>query len=315
MKIITTTILATLILTGASAFAQLNWDGPQDLDVLYKNVSGEELRIDVYLPKDAVSATPVVVYTHGGGWAAGSKEDLSNGSQSQVALGLLESGVAVVSVDYRLTRVTDTDEVIMQDCIIDAKDACRFLVREQARFNINTQIMALFGDSAGGHIAMMNALTSPFMAEFRGANNLDEFQGYLVRGCVSYYAPSSFRSANEIFWTRGGRVLANFNERIFGTETDPAQQENLRELVSPFVYLNASSPPLLVFHGDLDTTIPVYHTFGFRSLANADPNIAFEYVVVRNSEHNFRNANANDISPSGFVIEQTTIDYFLDILF
>ena len=291
-----------MLLTACTALqAQINWDGPQFLDVVYKTASGQDLRLDIHLPKDRANA-PVVIYSHGGGWATGDK--VPTGSARDVAEGLLEQGVAFVSVEYRLTNNTD---IIMQDCITDVKDACRFISKNAALYNVNHREMAHFGDSAGAHIGMVCALTSQGFSAFRGASELSDFSTFSIRGCVAYYGPTSFRPTNETFWTRGGRSLAGFNLRIFGQETSETQQLYLQNLVSPILYMAENSPPLFLVSGDEDTTIPVYHTYGMRSVSNTVDNDGFTYQIVNGAGHNFIQAGDSAISPSRGEIEEQTI--------
>ena len=299
-----------MLLTACTALqAQINWDGPQFLDVVYKTASGQDLRLDIHLPKDRANA-PVVIYSHGGGWATGDK--VPTGSARDVAEGLLEQGVAFVSVEYRLTNNTD---IIMQDCITDVKDACRFLSKNSDLYDINHRRMVNFGDSAGGHIAMMSALTTQGYFAFRGASELSDYSNFLIVGCVAYYAPSSFRPANETFWTRGGRFLGGFHLRIFGDETDETQQLYLQDLVSPILYWNESSPPLFLVSGDEDTTIPVYHTYGMRSVSNTVDNDGFTYLIVNGAGHNFLQAGDSAIFPSNTEIVDQTIAKVLSFFF
>ncbi len=72
---------------------------------------------------------------------------------------LLAEGFCIVSVDYRLAR-KDTP-VRMRDCVIDSKDAVRFLVKNRETLHIDSERVFVFGDSAGGHIAQMLLLSPP----------------------------------------------------------------------------------------------------------------------------------------------------------
>src|SRR5437763_9701844 len=69
-------------------------------NVVYNVASGEELKLDVYRPRDAAAPVPVAMYIHGGGWVAGTKEGSVLG-----ALEFLRLGMAVVNVEYRLAKV------------------------------------------------------------------------------------------------------------------------------------------------------------------------------------------------------------------
>ncbi len=43
-------------------------------NVTYHVASGQENKVDLYLPRNASGPTPVLMYIHGGGWRGGSKE-------------------------------------------------------------------------------------------------------------------------------------------------------------------------------------------------------------------------------------------------
>ena len=50
----------------------LETGGERKLEVVYKKISGKDLTLDLYYPTAKLSKKcPVIVFTHGGGWAAG----------------------------------------------------------------------------------------------------------------------------------------------------------------------------------------------------------------------------------------------------
>src|SRR5262245_48325920 len=84
-------------------------------DLEYGRVGERPLRLDLYLPENGRRPLPLVIWVHGGGWAAGSKEQVG-------AVRQLERGYAVASVDYRLSG-----EAIFPAQIEDCKAAVRWL--------------------------------------------------------------------------------------------------------------------------------------------------------------------------------------------
>jgi len=114
--------------------------GKRKLDVVYKQVSGRDLKLDLYYPTNQSAADtsphPVIIYTHGGGWAAGSKQGIAKGSFKVVFKKLLDHGFAVASINYRLCNKKGT--VMMRDCVIDSKDAVRYLAKNDGRFGWRT---------------------------------------------------------------------------------------------------------------------------------------------------------------------------------
>jgi hypothetical protein len=100
--------------------------GERKLNILYKETQEEDLYLDLYYPvRKRDSAILAVVYSPGGGWAAGSKQGAANASFAKVFQRRVDAGFGVASVNYRLVR--KGADVSMRDCVIDAKDAVRYL--------------------------------------------------------------------------------------------------------------------------------------------------------------------------------------------
>ena len=68
-------------------------------NVTYSVASGYECKLDVYARRTATPSVPTVVYIHGGGWIAGTKE-----AGVMSILPYLEMGFAAVNVEYRLAK-------------------------------------------------------------------------------------------------------------------------------------------------------------------------------------------------------------------
>lgn len=66
--------------TKKPAAGYLETGGERKLDVIYKKVGRRELPLDLYYPTaNRAPKSPVVFYTHGGGWAAGNKQGAARG--------------------------------------------------------------------------------------------------------------------------------------------------------------------------------------------------------------------------------------------
>ena len=88
--------LLTLCLGVAGLAAQTK---PDHRDVAYDTADKAQV-LDVYLAK-AKKPAPVMVYIHGGGWRAGTK----NNVPGYLLRAHAEGWLAVVSVEYRFTQV------------------------------------------------------------------------------------------------------------------------------------------------------------------------------------------------------------------
>ena len=137
----------------------LKTGGERKLEVVYKNIGGRDLKLDLYYPTTERSKNvPVIVFTHGGGWAAGSRYKAATGSFALVFQRLIKEGFAVVPVTYRLAK--KDSNVALRDCVIDCKDAIRYLAKHSESLGIDPLRIGVMGDSAGGHIAQMLLLAS-----------------------------------------------------------------------------------------------------------------------------------------------------------
>ena len=106
-----------------------------------------ELPLRLYRPLPGV--LPVLVYFHGGGWTIGDL-DTHDVLCRQLALA---GACAVVSVDYRLAPEQRFPAAV-EDCLA----ATRWVHSQGAALQLDTQRLAVGGDSAGGNLAAVVAL-------------------------------------------------------------------------------------------------------------------------------------------------------------
>lgn len=277
------------------------------LGVVYKTVGKRKLALDVYYPETGTKKScPVIVYTHGGGWAAGSRFNAARGSFAPLFKELTQKGFCIVSVDYRLTRKGGS--VRMRDCVIDSKDAIRFLVKNSTRLSIDPERVFVFGDSAGGHIAQMLLLTP--RESLSGDADLADID-YKIRAGLSWYGPCDFENQNLFNHDDRPEFKDRFGPRILGAaDVTPEEKLRLYREMSPVTYLAKDSPPLLMIQGDKDTTIPVKHAHHMQKKA-AEIGAPVRTLIVKHSGHNWRKVEA-PIEPSRDEIIRTTVEFFVE---
>lgn len=151
---------------------------------VYKTVNGESLDLVLFLPKVKMyEKTPVMVYLHGGGWQKGTKFNLFNRNAMDL---FLEHGIACASVEYRLIRPGIST---LYDCVVDCKDAIRFLVKHADEYGLDPDRIGTWGSSAGGHLCLMTALAPDDL--FPGASAL-KGAAPRFRCVVSYFPVTTF---------------------------------------------------------------------------------------------------------------------------
>ena len=287
----------------------LETGGERKLDIIYKKIDQRDLLLDLYYPtsKSKEAPHPAIIYTHGGGWAAGSKQGITNGSFKDVFLKLVDHGFAVASVNFRLCRKDGA--VTMRDCVIDSKDAVRYLSRNSDTLKLDPNRFFVMGDSAGGQIAQMLLLSSP--ETLPGDQDLAAVSFRMLAG-VSWYGPCDFEKTDLFNHDDRADFRDRFGPRILGSNSDPDSKRKLYREMSPVNYLSSDRPPLLMIQGDRDTTIPVKHAYYMKQKADA-AKAPVEIMIIKNAGHNWRKVDA-DIDPSREAIVERTVQFFVDHL-
>ena len=220
---------------------------------------------------------------------------------------LLKEGFAVAPVTYRLA--SKNSNVVMRDCVIDCKDAIRFLSKNCEQLKIDPMRVYVMGDSAGGHIAQMLLLSSP--ESLPGDPALAEVPYRMVAG-VSWYGPCDFEKTDLFNHDDRPDFRDRFGPRILGSDSAPQHKLTRYREMSPVNYLTASSPPLLMIQGDQDTTIPVKHAYYMQAQAKA-AQAPVQILIVKNSGHNWRSVGAA-IEPSREAIVERTVQFLVNHL-
>jgi acetyl esterase/lipase len=207
-------------------------------DIVFAEVDGRKLALDLYLP--AKQRAPLIVWVHGGAWSGGSKADMPLGH-------LVPEGFAVASVDYRLSGVAPFPAQVY-----DIKAAIRFLRAKASELGIDADRIAIAGSSAGAHLAQLVGVTS-------GERDLEGSVGVTaassdVQAIVSFFGMSDFTTILQQSTPHGLNVRVPALQALLGGQ--PSEKPDVARLASPVFHVNAKSPPLLLLHGDADPQAP-----------------------------------------------------------
>ena len=141
-------------------------------DVEYQRVGGKELLARVYQPK-GTGPFPAIVDIHGGAWNNG---DRTNNAGIDEALAA--RGIVVAALDFR-----QPPEAGYPASVCDVNLGIRWLKAHASEFNGSASVGA-FGNSSGGHLAMLSALRphdSRYAAlELPGHPSVDASVSYVV---------------------------------------------------------------------------------------------------------------------------------------
>jgi acetyl esterase/lipase len=259
-------------------------------DVVYSTPgAGPALALDLLTPATP-GRKPLVIYVPGGGFVQADKGG-ALGLRTYVA----ESGYVVASIRYR----TVTDGARYVDGLADVKSAVRFLRAHANEYGIDPTKVVLWGESAGGYLAAMTALTAG-RPEFELGDNLD--QSSAVNAVVDKFGPSDMSRLGADFDEETAAALASpqfVSHQYFAGA--PAGAANPMTLVGP------SAVPFLFFHGSDDRIVSPSQTLLLHNaLRGADVN-STRYVID--------GAGHGDIGGSAQLWSTTTVmDDLVDFL-
>ena len=229
-------------------------------DVVYKEIDGMSLGLDVYFNKADTSPNPLILIIHGGYWKAGDKGPF----YTQRAMEFVNLGYTVVSINYRLST-THTYPANIEDL----RDGVLFLSAHADEFRIDpTQVMT-YGLSAGGHLAA-------FMALAANSN----------RAYTSGLTPSAFRGAISLYGIHDLTLVIQrehpFTELYIGT---PYVQDSSNYIdASTISHVDTRDPPILLIHGSIDGSVSVENSDNL-ALALESEGVPFVYDRIEGWPH------------------------------
>jgi acetyl esterase/lipase len=216
-------------------------------DVPYAALSPAQ-RLDLHLPAVGDGPFPVVVWIHGGGWERGDHRLRGNSP----AESLLTRGFAVASISYRLSS-----EAVFPAQINDVKAAVRHLRAQAAELRLDGSRIALWGESAGGHLAAL-AGTSAGVEAFDDPALGNRGVSSRVQAVIDFYGPTSFptfdRDSQAVRCPRRIAGADSTASRLIGAPVGANTGAALD--ASPISYVSSSAPPFLIQHGRADCTVP-----------------------------------------------------------
>ncbi|MBI3911002.1 MAG: alpha/beta hydrolase [Armatimonadetes bacterium] len=250
-------------------------------DVVYGEVDGQKLLLDIYPATKGAGARPALLLIHGGGWSGGNK-----GAYAGVAPLFTREGYTVISVGYRLAP-----RYHYPAQVDDVQRAVRWVRAHANELSIDPERIGALGHSAGGHLVQMLGVrdtrenSDPKLAHYSSR----------VKCVVNVFGPTDLTST--VFPNVTNGILHNFLGKT------RAQDPQVYRDASPITFVGKSSAPTLFCHGTEDPLVPLSQSvLCMEALRRAG--VEAKIVVVEGAGHGW----APD-SPGGVQVHQATLEF------
>jgi acetyl esterase/lipase len=229
----------------------------QELDLIERQFGERDGRplMTTIVRQAAGKNMPVLIDIHGGGWCAGVREN----KISVMARDRANEGYLYLNIDYGLAPFNPYPAAIE-----DVGAAIIWAAKNAEFYGADPGRIGLIGLSAGGHLAVMLALTSPVP----------------ITCAVSWGGSMDFREANKVPEAMDGQrsCVLSFLGACFHERPD------LYRAISPAGMLSEKSPPILIIHGENDPVIHRYHALAMLEAAR-QTGAPVDVKILRDAGH------------------------------
>ncbi|MHB8874099.1 MAG: alpha/beta hydrolase [Myxococcaceae bacterium] len=207
-------------------------------NLVYREVGGVRLRLDVYRPREP-GPHPSVLYVHGGGWVVGHRR-----TNRFMLTRLAAAGWVVFAIAYRRPP-----RFPLPAAVVDCKAAVAWIREHGQEHGAAPSTVVLYGESAGGHLAALTALTPGEKVFQPGFEQTDT----RVQGAMVFYGVTDLIGPFE---RRDHRTLTLLLQ--YGVVRQPLEEGRLLyQSLDPTSCDVTDTPPTLVVQGTADMMVPV----------------------------------------------------------
>ena len=229
----------------------VNWsdrpDPGQDIhvNVVYDRKGDVDLHLQILVPRhpdEQDRRYPLIVYIPGSAWM---KQSVFLSLPNM--LEMVKKGYVAAIVEYRHSGLASFPAQAE-----DAKTAIRFMRMHADEYSVNPDKVALWGDSSGGHTALMAGLTEGSWPDNGTYGDIS----CKVSCIVDWYGPTDLGAMNAYPSAQDHIEPESPEGRVIGFK-NVADNPQLAAKASPLYYISQEKeiPPILIMHGNRDQLV------------------------------------------------------------
>lgn len=234
---------------------------------------GEDPRqtMDIWLPDEGDGPFPLIVFVHGGGWVGGDKRENTMPGVFKV----MSQGYALACINYRIAP-----DVVWPAPLEDVRGGLRYLRAHAEEYQLKTDKIAGWGNSAGAHILnMIAALSGRPIMKGSYLGNVDQDDS--IQCLVSLYGPTDMYQADlcnmlseeDVVNATGGTEVTAAGEGMVFPHNLIMGFKNSKNPVaasygSPINFVTDQFPPAFLLHGLRDPVVPYVQSVSFMNKIN-----------------------------------------------
>lgn len=267
-------ILVALVLAALGGAIPAAAQPRVEKNAIYGMYSGLALLMDVHHPEKPNGYG--VIFVAGSGWSAQLPYGAKALKEEQIpdwGPALLRAGYTVFAINHRATPRFQYPAPVD-----DVQRAVRFVRHHAPQYGIDPGKLGGVGGSSGGHlIGLVAMLAAPGIASDADPVNREPAT---LQCAVLRAAPTDLRKmigGSAI----GTAAVVSFVGRL---PTPSSDDQEVYRTASPISHVSASSPPVLLLHGDADDTVPYQQSVSMEG-ALREAGVTVKLVRVAGGAH------------------------------
>lgn len=221
--------------------------------------------LDIALPANRNTQTPVVIFIHGGAWVLGDRSVFATEIQQ-----FASAGIACATVNYRYASdLSNTHHPALHE---DIRAVVDHIASKSELWKVSPIRFGIVGHSAGGHLSLLTSYTL----------NSDG----RIKACASWAGPSNFLDADQLAIDGAYDIFDTYTGTGLSTASDTA----LYMQASPYWMATASAPPTLLVHGTQDELVPYSNTVRLQQRLDS-LGVLNAFTTLQGAEHIWTGTN------------------------